>query len=223
MKVDVGNRLSEVQERITSAGGDPSALTIVAVTKGFGPDAVEAALAAGLLDIGENYGQELSDKARRVARPDVRWHYLGSIQRNKVKLIAAVVGVAGLWEAVDRLAAGVAIVRHSPGAKALVQVNTSGEATKSGCRPDAAPELVDRLVSAGLDVRGLMTIGQPGPPELSRPGFAALRDLADRLGLVECSMGMTGDLEVAVSEGATIVRVGTALFGPRPTTGDLRR
>jgi hypothetical protein len=228
LKADVVQRLADVRRRIASAGADPSDLTIVAVAKGFGPEAVEAAVAAGLHDIGENYAQELRAKADALAptvapavRPgDVRWHFLGPIQRNKVKLIAAVVG---LWEAVDRLPAGVAIARHAPGAKALVQVNTSGEPNKAGCRPDETSELVDRLRSAGLDVRGLMTIGPSGPPELARPGFAALRELADRLSLPERSMGMTGDLEVAVSEGATIVRVGTALFGPRPPTADLRR
>jgi pyridoxal phosphate enzyme (YggS family) len=229
LTVDVEHRLAEVRQRIASTGVDPGDLTIVAVAKGFGPEEVRAAVAAGLRDIGENYAQELSEKAGALAgdalgagagKSEVRWHFLGPVQRNKVKLIAAVVG---LWEAVDRLSAGVTIVRHAPGAKALVQVNTSGEPSKAGCRPDEAPELVDRLQSAGLDVRGLMTIGPPGPPELARPGFAALRELADRLGLPERSMGMTGDLEVAVSEGATIVRVGTALFGPRPATGDLRR
>lgn len=228
LKADVVQRLADVRRRIASAGADPSDLTIVAVAKGFGPEAVEAAVAAGLHDIGENYAQELRAKADALApavppavRPaEVRWHFLGPIQRNKVKLIAAVVG---LWEAVDRLPAGVAIARHAPGAKALVQVNTSGEPNKAGCRPDETSELVDRLRSAGLDVRGLMTIGPSGPPELARPGFAALRELADRLSLPERSMGMTGDLEVAVSEGATIVRVGTALFGPRPVTADLRR
>jgi pyridoxal phosphate enzyme (YggS family) len=224
---ELEQRLSDVRRRISSAGADPGALTIVAVTKGFGPEVVEAAVAAGLHDIGENYAQELREKMQAVgsyiAPADLRWHFLGPIQRNKVKLVASVIGDAGMWEAVDRLEAGLAIVRHAPGAKALVQVNTSGEATKAGCRPDEAPELVERLQSAGLDVRGLMTVGPPGPPELARPGYAALRELADRLGLPERSMGMTGDLEVAVSEGATIVRVGTALFGPRPATGDLRR
>ena len=224
LTTDLQERLSEVRSRIASTGANPSDVTIVAVTKGFGPDAVEAALSAGLHDIGENYAQELSAKALAVTPSDTaaafRWHFLGPIQRNKVKLIAAVVGV---WEAVDRLSAGLAVARHSPGAQTLVQVNTSGEPSKAGCSPVEAPELVDRLQSAGLDVRGLMTIGPAGPPELGRPGFAALRELADRLGLPERSMGMTGDLEVAVSEGATIVRVGTALFGPRPTAGDLRR
>jgi uncharacterized pyridoxal phosphate-containing UPF0001 family protein len=104
-----------------------------------------------------------------------------------------------------------------------VQVNVSGERDKNGCRFDDAPALVDDLVARGLDVRGLMAVGPTGPPELARLGFRRLVELADRLGLPERSMGMTGDLEVAVQEGSTMVRVGTGLFGPRPEPSDLRR
>jgi pyridoxal phosphate enzyme (YggS family) len=219
MTRSVEEGLAEVRGRIGSAGGDPDRITIVAVSKGFGPAAVRAAAAAGLRDAGENYAQELLAKAAETGAA-VRWHFLGRLQRNKVKSIAPVVAV---WQSVDRLAAGQAIASHAPGATVLVQVNTSGEATKGGCRPVDAPALVDQLRGAGLNVRGLMTIGVTGPPEAARAGFAELRELADRLGLPERSMGMTADLEVAVAEGATIVRVGTALFGPRPAADDLRR
>jgi len=104
----------------------------------------------------------------------------------------------------------------------LVQVNVAGEATKGGCEPAEAPALVDGLAACGLEVRGVMAMAPAGPPESARPVFSAARDLRDRLGLSEASMGMTDDYEVALSEGATIVRVGRGLFGPRPVGGGAR-
>jgi pyridoxal phosphate enzyme (YggS family) len=217
----VAGRLAEVRHRIASAGGEPDGVTIVAVTKGFGVDAVEAAVRAGVADVGENYAQELDDKSRRLApEASCRWHFLGRVQRNKVRRIADRVH---LWQAVDRLAAGAEIARRASDARVLVQVNVSGEGSKHGCRPDDAAALVDDLVGIGLDVRGLMAVGPAGEPEEARPAFRQLASLADQLGLPERSMGMTDDLEVAVQEGATMVRVGRALFGARPVTTDLRR
>jgi pyridoxal phosphate enzyme (YggS family) len=219
----VAGRLADVRSRIAAAGGDPSAVTVIAVTKGFGPDAVAAAAGAGLADVGENYAQELvakHDQVHGTVGPTMRWHFLGPVQRNKVKALAPRVA---LWQAVDREAAGGAIAAHGPGSAALVQVNTDGAPGRSGCRPSEVAALVECLVAQGLQVRGLMTIGPVGPPELARPVFAAVTVLADRLGLAVRSMGMTADLEVAVQEGSTMVRVGRALFGPRPTGSDLRR
>jgi uncharacterized pyridoxal phosphate-containing UPF0001 family protein len=141
------------------------------------------------------------------------------VQRNKVRAIAAAVDI---WQAVDRLAAGTEISRRAPGAEVLVQVNVSGEAQRNGCDPDEARALVDDLVGLGLDVRGLMAVG-PAPPQDARPAFRLLAALADRLGLPVRSMGMSDDLEAAVSEGSTMVRVGRALFGPRDGGDDLRR
>jgi pyridoxal phosphate enzyme (YggS family) len=223
--VDVGRNLSIVRTRIAEAGADPEHIKVVAVTKGFGADAVRAAIDAGLHDFGENYAQELSAKAAAVkatASPgdSLRWHFLGSVQRNKVPLIAPVVTV---WQAVDRPAAGQAIARALPAADVLVQVNISGESTKHGCALDDAPVLVDDLGKLGLHVLGLMAIGPLGPAELARPGFRAVADQAGRLGLPEVSIGMTEDLEVAVQEGATMVRIGRGLFGPRSGTSTLRR
>jgi hypothetical protein len=148
-----------------------------------------------------------------------RWHAIGRLQRNKVRKAAPFVS---LWHSVDRLSLGAEIARCAPGAAVLVQVNTSGEKAKGGCTPSMAAGLVDGLVDLGLDVQGLMTIAPAGPPEDARPAFHAARALRDRLGLSELSMGMTGDLEVALSEGATLVRVGSGLFGPRPG-GDAAR
>jgi pyridoxal phosphate enzyme (YggS family) len=215
---ELSRRLAVVRERIADAGGDPAGITIVAVTKGFGADVVAGAVAGGLVDVGENYGQELVAKAGAV--PGARWHFVGAVQRNKVKALAPLVH---LWHGVDRAGVADAVARHAPGAPVLVQVNVSGEPTKAGCAWAEVDGLVAHAAGLGLDVRGLMAIGPAGPPESARPGFRRLRETADDLELRECSMGMSADLEVAVAEGATIVRLGTALFGPRPARREMRR
>jgi pyridoxal phosphate enzyme (YggS family) len=209
----LGDRFARVRHRIERAGGDPSRITIVAVTKGFGPEVVESAQRIGHIDFGENYARDLLSKAAETAGSEIRWHYLGAMQRTTARKLAAVVA---LWQAVDGPAAGERIARAAPGARVLVQINVSGEPQKQGCSFDAAPELAAGLRALGLDVRGLMAVGPAGPPEGARAGFRRVSELADRLELPERSMGMSSDLEVAVSEGATIVRLGTALFGPRP-------
>lgn len=209
----VTERVAAVRDRIRSAGGDPGATTLVAVTKGFGPDAVEAALAAGLRDVGENYAQELETKAAALAGAPVRWHFVGRLQSNKVRLVADIVAV---WQSVDRASLVAPLGARAKGATVLVQVDVSGEPGKGGCPPTAVPALVEALDAAGLRVAGLMAVGAGGPPEAARAGFRALVALADRLGLAERSMGMSGDLEVAVQEGSTMVRIGRSLFGDRP-------
>jgi len=194
---------------------------IVAVTKGFGVDAVAAAAAAGLTLVGENYAQELVAKAGAGAGgPAVRWHFIGAIQRNKVAPLAPFVAV---WQSLDRPAVIEAIARHSPGATVLEQVNLTGEPGRAGCRWADAPDLVLAARAAGLEVRGLMGIGPAGAPDAGRDAFVALAALARRLGLPEVSMGMSDDFETAVAAGSTMIRLGTGLFGPRPRRGDLRR
>ena len=216
----LAERLGAVRARIAAAAPDPDAVRLVAVTKGFGVDTVRAAVDAGLADVGESYVQELVAKAAALdddvdagLRAAPTWHAIGRLQRNKVRKAAPFVT---LWHSVDRLSLGAEIARWAPGAAVLVQVNTSGEQSKAGCTPAMAPALVDGLADLGLDVQGLMTIAPAGPPEVARPAFHAARELRDRLGVSELSMGMTDDLEVALAEGATIVRVGSGLFGPRP-------
>jgi len=209
--------LAEVRERILSAGGT-SRVTIVAVTKGFGPDVVRAAAAAGLLDVGENFAQEMLAKLPG-APAGLRWHFLGQLQRNKLRRLAPHVH---LWHGLDRPQEAALLARARPGAAVLVEVRASGrvpegERTRPGVELQAAAGLVEAARSAGLDVRGLMTVGPLGAEasELSRH-FRAVADLARQLGLAELSMGMSADFELAVAEGATIVRLGRALFGPRP-------
>ncbi|MGH9287048.1 MAG: YggS family pyridoxal phosphate-dependent enzyme [Acidimicrobiales bacterium] len=221
--IDLPGRVAAVRERIARAGGNPEAVRLVAVTKGFDAGVVQSALDAGLEDIGESYVQELVAKATELQGhgDDLgpRWHFVGRLQRNKVRKAAPYVS---LWHSVDRLALGAEIARFAPGAAVLAQVNASGERNKGGCEPSMAPALVDGLVDLGLDVRGLMTIAPAGPAEAARPAFRAVCDLAQRLRLGELSMGMSDDFEVAVQEGATMVRVGRDLFGPRPDPAGVR-
>ena len=136
------------------------------------------------------------------------------MQRNKVRQLAPWVR---LWHSVDSLRLATEIAKRAPGAAVLVQANMTGVETQSGLPPSEVAATVHAMRGLDLDVRGLMMIGAEGDLDESRRQFAALRAMADDLGLVECSMGMSGDLEVALEEGATIVRVGTMLFGPRPT------
>lgn len=209
----VAERAAGVRSRIAGAGGDAERVAVVAVTKGFGSDAVEAAVGAGLVDVGENYAQELVGKAAGLpAGVSPRWHVIGRLQRNKVRMLAPLVA---RWDSVDRLQLGKEIAKRAPGAELLVQVNVSDEPQKGGCSPGECAGLVARLRDEGLQVRGLMAVGATGAPDAARPGFALLRTLADDLDLPVRSMGMSADLEVAVAEGSTEVRVGTALFGPR--------
>ena len=211
-RVDVSARVELVRRRIHDAGGE-GRVRLVAVTKGFGADAVDAAVRAGIVDVGESYAQELVAKHDDVAHTEVRWHFIGHLQTNKVRALAPFVDV---WQSVDRIEVGRHIAKRAPSATVLVQVNVSGEPQKSGCDPDATDALVAQLRDEGLDVAGLMAIGLAGPPELVRPGFQLLSRLADALDLRERSMGMSDDLEVAIEEGSTMVRVGRALFGDRP-------
>jgi pyridoxal phosphate enzyme (YggS family) len=212
----VAEGLAEVRSRIANAGGDEARITLVAVTKGFGIETVMAARACGLSDVGENYAKELTAKAAALSADTtegLRWHFLGPVQRNKVASLAPHVE---LWHGLDRLAAGVAIAARSAKARVLVQVNLTGDPHRPGCRLEDARALAEALDALGLSVLGLMAVGPPGPAEAARPGFRSLARLAGQIGVHELSMGMTDDLEVAVQEGATIVRIGRGLFGPRP-------
>ncbi len=215
-------RVEEVRGRIESVGRRPDDVAIVAVTKGFGLEAVEAAAAAGLYDCGENYAQELMGKvaateAAATEAAGVRWHFLGPVQRNKVAALARQVT---LWQGVDRVSAAAEIARRAPRALVLVQVNLSGNPTRPGCGWQEAPALVEAATDLGLEVKGLMGVAAQ---EGARQQFRRLAALAAQLGLSEVSMGMSGDFEVAVQEGSTMVRIGTALFGARPGAAQVRR
>jgi pyridoxal phosphate enzyme (YggS family) len=207
----VAQNVAAVLDRVARAGGE-GRVRLVAVTKGFGIDAVHAALAAGIEDIGENYVQELERKIDAPGTERARWHLIGHVQRNKVRRVATHVH---LWQSVDRVELGAEIAARVPGAAVLVQVNVSGEEQKAGCAPRDAGALVDALRGQGLDVRGVMGIGPASDPIATRRAFRELSALAGAFDLPEVSMGMSDDLEIAVEEGATMVRIGRGLFGER--------
>ena len=190
-------------------------MRLIAVSKTKPAEAVRAAIAAGVRDIGENYVQEAMAK-RAAAGDGAAWHLIGHLQRNKASRaletfdVIHTIDSLTLGEAVARLAAG----RGRP-ARVLIEVNSGGEASKSGVSPDELPDLLARLRDPQLSVEGLMTIPPPGPPESARPYFRQLRALRDAAGLRELSMGMSDDFEIAIEEGATMVRVGRAIFGAR--------
>jgi len=211
--------------RRQAAGGWTHPVTIVAVTKGFGPDAVTAARAAGLPDVGENRVQEALDKMAQVSDPGVVWHLIGHLQRNKAKLVP---GRFALVHSIDSLELAEELAKRAAAQgtrqRVLVQVNVAGEEQKSGCTPADAVPLARRIAALdALALEGLMTIAPlTDAPEVQRTTFRGLRQLRDALqqeGLwvPTLSMGMSGDFATAVEEGATVIRLGTALFGARTT------
>lgn len=222
----IEGRLNAVRERVATSAGrvgrDPDDVTLVVVSKSFSADVVAKALRAGATDLGENRAQELREKA--IALPHVpRWHFIGHLQTNKTR---HVVGTAHLIHSVDRFGLAEEIARRARrtgvSQQVLIEVNISGEPTKHGVEPSSAETFAEEVASLdGIDVKGLMTMAPlADDPELSRPFFADLRGIGERLvhRLPEArhlSMGMTRDFEVAVEEGATLVRVGEAVFGPR--------
>ena len=216
----------EVEEAARRSGRTGADVTLVAVTKSHPLAAVEAALAAGIRDIGENRVEELEVKVRALeGRPAARWHMIGHLQRRKAP---RVIGISDLLHSVDTVRLAQRLDRFVPAGAAplpvLVQVNTSGEGAKSGVSPEEAPEALHRITELpGLAVRGLMTMAPFTDREsVLRAAFRALRRLHEKLGSLEgyrgehLSMGMTNDYGIAVEEGSTMVRIGTALLGPRP-------
>ena len=214
----VAENLARVQERIRAAcsraGRDRDTVQLVAVSKGQPIEAVLLAFAAGQTVFGENYAQELHEKAD--ALPEAEWHFIGALQTNKVKIV---VGHSALVHTCDRASLANELSKRAEMKnivqRVLLEVNVGREPQKGG----ALPEQVGALHAAVREMErlrcdGLMCI--PPPDQDPRPHFRALREMRDRLGLRELSMGMTADFEAAIEEGATIVRIGTAIFGERP-------
>lgn len=217
----VAERLAEVRRSIAAEGRDPERVRVVAVTKGFGPDAVLAARAASLADVGENYAQELVAKASAVgADAGLRWHLLGPVQRNKVRRLA---GLVDVWQAIDRRAAADAVAAAAPGTEVMVQVNVAADPGRSGCHPSDLDDLVGHVRQLPVDLTGLMAVAPLGPPATAGTCFSWLAGQARRLGLRELSMGMSGDYRAAVAAGATTIRLGRVLFGPRPERRAVQR
>jgi pyridoxal phosphate enzyme (YggS family) len=228
--MSIAVRLAEVRARIGAAAGragrDPSSVRLVAVSKTFPLESVREAYAAGQRDFGENRVQEALEKIGASADLDARWHLLGHLQTNKARKAASAFAMIQSVDSADllrKLDAAAADTGRTP--ELLVQVDLAGEASKHGAPPDAVPRILEeggRCQAAR--VVGLMTLPPlPEEPENARPWFRQLRELRERwlrsgvpAGMLrEMSMGMSGDFEVAIQEGATIVRVGTAIFGPR--------
>jgi pyridoxal phosphate enzyme (YggS family) len=222
---EITARLAELRERVAlaarRAGRDPAAVTVVLASKTQPPEAIRAAYAAGAHEFGENYVQEAAAKQDALADlGDLRWHLIGHLQSNKARDAA---NRFALIQSLDsaRLAAALGRVRPAPRVPVLIEVNAAGEVSKTGVEAAEVERLIE-AARAAVDILGLMTIPPAAPdPERARRYFAALREMRDRLAaatgltLSELSMGMTGDFEVAIEEGATIVRVGRAIFGER--------
>jgi pyridoxal phosphate enzyme (YggS family) len=211
----VAARLASIRERIVQTGRDPNEVTIVAVTKGFDASVCRLAIQAGLRILGENRVQEALKKMEEVE--GAGWHLIGHLQTNKVRLAA---GKFELIQSVDSLHLAEALARAAPNQRVLLEVNVAREPQKSGVTPEQALDLISDAAKV-LDVRGLMAMGPTqGVPT---PAFNELRRLRDeaeqRIGrsLPVLSMGMSGDFEAALSAGSTMLRLGQALFGPRPS------
>jgi pyridoxal phosphate enzyme (YggS family) len=221
----IAANVAGIRTRIAAAaergGRDPNAVRLIAVTKTFSPEVCVAALEAGLTDLGENRVQEGAAKALTLAEQGLQpvWHLIGHLQSNKVK---AALGTFALIHSVDSVDLATAISRRtSSRVPILLEVNVAAESSKFGLTRKALHAEFDQIAALpNVEVRGLMTVApQTDDPERVRPVFRELRQLAESLGLPECSMGMSGDYEVAVEEGSTMVRIGSALFGPRPAPG----
>jgi PLP dependent protein len=227
--MSIAANLQKIHARIAAAcrraGRDPASVRLVAVSKTKPASAIEAAVAAGQTLFGESYVQEFAAKAETICLP-VEWHFIGALQSNKVKYLR---GKVALIHSVDRFSLAAEISRQwqklGRPADILLQVNLGGEATKSGTDAADLLELARQICALpGLRVRGLMTLPPwEEDPEAVRPHFRRLRQLAEALAgyglpnleMRELSMGMSHDFEVAIEEGATLVRVGTAIFGER--------
>ncbi|HUG07746.1 MAG TPA: YggS family pyridoxal phosphate-dependent enzyme [Acidimicrobiia bacterium] len=216
---EVLDRVATVAER---AGRSPDDITVVAVSKTMSRDDIMAVYDQGHRDFGENRAGELAEKAPALPG-DIRWHYVGALQSNKARMVR---GVTHLLHSMDRRSLGEAWMKgHGLPPPVLAQVNMGDESQKSGVSIEELPRAIEWMVGMGLDVRGLMAIPPlPDRPEDSRVHFRTLRDLRDQVGVghpsvAELSMGMTDDFEVAIDEGASMIRVGRAIFGPRKPTG----
>lgn len=207
---------SSVEERIRAAAGTATfadaGVRIVAVSKTHPAETVAAAAAAGFTDFGESYAGEFAAKAPEVGAA-VRWHFIGQLQTNKVRVVAPWTDV---YQSVDRPSLVAELAKRAPGATVMIQVNLAGDAGRGGVAWDDAPALVSSARSAGLVVVGAMGVAPLADDATVGAAFRRLRGLCDAEALPECSIGMSGDLEIAVAEGSTMVRVGTAIFGSRP-------
>jgi len=226
----IRENLQDIREKITEAcrrsGRDVSEITLIAVSKTFSPDEIRKAVSEGVVDIGESYVQELAGKHEKLKTEPIRWHFVGPLQRNKVKYL---VDFVHLIHSVESLKVCNEIEKRASridrNVDILIEVNTSGEPQKHGITPDEAPALFNEIaVFDHVHARGLMTMAPfVDDPDEARPSFKVLHDLRQRLldegvpdiQVQHLSMGMSNDFEVAIEEGATMVRIGSSIFGER--------
>jgi PLP dependent protein len=210
----IAERLTVVRDAISATGRNLDDVTIVAVTKGFDASVVAAAIGAGLTRFGENYADELVEKASAINNPRVRWTFQGRMQSNK---ISRLIPYVSLWQTISSAQQADALAKRIPGAAMCVQVNLTGRDVQGGCTFDDLESIVTHARDIGLDVRGLMGIGPDTDDSAHRrERFAALSDARERLALPIGSMGMSDDYLDAVAAGSTMVRLGSVLFGRRP-------
>ena len=206
---EIKERLEEINGIIDAKAQNP--VTLIGVTKGFTHEEVNIASELGIKNFGENYAQELLRK-NPLVDPEISWHYIGQLQSNKIRKISHLVDV---WHSVTSLKLAREIHQRNDQAQILLQVSLMGPSNSKGFEVEQLPQLISDLRDMNIDVSGLMTMGVPGDMVATRVAFKKLRKLADTFELPECSMGMSDDFEIALESGASMIRVGSAIFGNR--------
>lgn len=206
---EIKERLQEINKIIDAKAQNP--VTLIGVTKGFTHEEVNIASELGIKNFGENYAQELLTK-NPLVDPEISWHYIGQLQSNKIRKISHLVDV---WHSVTSLKLAREIHKRDDQAQILLQVSLMGPSNSKGFEVEQLPQLISELRDMNIDISGLMTMGVPGDMVATRVVFKELRKLADTFELPECSMGMSDDFEIALESGASMIRVGSAIFGNR--------
>ena len=206
---EIKERLEKINEIIDAKAQNP--VTLIGVTKGFTHEEVNIASELGIKNFGENYAQELLTK-NPLVDPEISWHYIGQLQSNKIRKISHLVDV---WHSVTSLKLAREIHKRNDQAQILLQVSLMGPSNTKGFEVEQLPQLISELRDMNIDISGLMTMGVPGDMVATRVVFKELRKLADTFELPECSMGMSDDFEIALESGASMIRVGSAIFGNR--------
>ena len=206
---EIKERLQEINKIIDAKAQNP--VTLIGVTKGFTHEEVNIASELGIKNFGENYAQELLTK-NPLVDPEISWHYIGQLQSNKIRKISHLVDV---WHSVTSLKLAREIHKRNDQAQILLQVSLMGPSNTKGFEVEQLPQLISQLRDMNIDISGLMTMGVPGDMVATRVVFKELRKLADTFELPECSMGMSDDFEIALESGASMIRVGSAIFGNR--------
>ena len=206
---EIKERLQVINKIIDAKAQNP--VTLIGVTKGFTHEEVNIASELGIKNFGENYAQELLTK-NPLVDPEISWHYIGQLQSNKIRKISHLVDV---WHSVTSLKLAREIHKRNDQAQILLQVSLMGPSNSKGFEVEQLPQLISELRDMNIDISGLMTMGVPGDKVATRVVFKELRKLADTFELPECSMGMSDDFEIALESGASMIRVGSAIFGNR--------